>query len=126
MRVHDERTLYIEWRHQRPAPFVFVREMVRSDLGCRSRLRGFYGLLMVPALAVRVILICIALRVIPLKIWTSGASPICETHTLSMAWLFDNRKIENRQVYWSMWDHCNLSIQKETKKFFSCLIMIFL
>jgi hypothetical protein len=32
----------------------------RGDFDCGSRLRGFYGLLTVPALAARVILICIA------------------------------------------------------------------
>jgi len=38
-----------------------TREKERcGDFDCGSRLRGFYGLLTVPALAARVILICIA------------------------------------------------------------------
>lgn len=93
--------LYIEWRHQQPAPFVFVREMVRADFDCRSRLRGFYGLLTVPALVAWVILICIDLRIIPLKIKRSA--PVQFARRVLSIWLGSltiEYCFENRLMCW--------------------------
>lgn len=72
-RMYNEMYFTSAWRHQRPYSIaLFVREMVRVDFDCRSRLRGFYGLLTVPALAAGVILICVPPCIIPIKIRRSA------------------------------------------------------
>lgn len=95
--MHDESVLYAGMTSPLHSyALECTREMVRADFDCRSRLRGFYGLLTVPALAARVTFICLPSCTLPHPLLRPlslhyphkdpafGASSICETRALSI------------------------------------------
>lgn len=109
MRVHDERTLY-----RMTSPATGSIRIHSRDGTCRFWLQVTFARILWTFNGAGA---CSSghpyLHCPPyysLKDQAFGASPICETRVLDydLAWLSDNRTIENRHVCRSMRNHCNL------------------